>query len=259
MEYTVNKLSKISGVSARTLRYYDEIGLLKPMRIASSGYRLYGQMELDMLQQILFYRELGFPLDEIKSILYADGFDRELSFENHLAQLNKKRQRLDVLISNVTKSISAIKGETSMTNKEKFEGFKQSLIDENEQKYGAEIRTKYGDDAVDSYNTKLKGLTREQYDEGERLRNAYEEKLKLAFETGNPSGDLAQLACDLHRQWLCVVYPAYSKEYHKGLGEMYIADERFKAYFEKIAPGCAEFLHDAINVYCGTVAVSGTK
>jgi DNA-binding transcriptional MerR regulator len=99
MEYTVNKLSKMSGVSARTLRYYDEIGLLKPLRVASSGYRLYGQKELDTLQQILFYRELGFPLDEIKSILYTDGFDRERSFENHLAELSKKRERLDVLIS----------------------------------------------------------------------------------------------------------------------------------------------------------------
>jgi len=165
----------MSGVSARTLRYYDEIGLLKPLRIASSGYRLYGQKELDTLQQILFYRELGFPLDEIKSILYTDDFDMERSFENHLAELSKKRERLDVLINNVTKSMSAMKGEITMTDNEKFEGFKQTLIDENEQKYGSEIRTKYGDNAVDASNAKLKGLTVEQYDEGERLRIAYEE------------------------------------------------------------------------------------
>jgi len=76
MEYTSNKLSKMSGVSARTLRYYDEIGLLKPARIELSGYRIYGQSELDTLQQILFYRELGFPLDEIKNIIYAPDYDR---------------------------------------------------------------------------------------------------------------------------------------------------------------------------------------
>jgi len=251
MEYTVNKLSKMSGVSARTLRYYDEIGLLKPASVAPSGYRLYGQNELNMLQQILFYRELNFPLEEIKSILYATDFDLEQSFKNHLADLSKKRNRLDMLIDNVNKSISAMKGETTMTDKEKFEGFKQSLIDENEQKYGNEIRTKYGDEAIDASNAKLKGLTKEQYDEGERLRVAYEEKLKLAFEVGNPAGELAQEACDLHKQWLCVFYPAYSKEYHMGLGEMYVADERFKANYEKIAPGCAEFFRDAINVYCG--------
>jgi hypothetical protein len=144
-----------------------------------------------------------------------------------------------------------MKGETSMADKEKFEGFIQSLIDENEQKHGFEIRAKYGEKAVDASNVKLKGLTQEQYDEGERLRLAYEEKLKSAFETGNPSGDLAQTACDLHRQWLCVFYPNYSKEYHKGLGEMYVADERFKANYEKVAPGCTEFFRDAINVYCG--------
>jgi len=250
MEYTVNKLSKMSGVSARTLRYYDEIGLLKPVRIASSGYRLYGQKELDTLQQILFYRELDFPLDEIKNILYASNFNREQSFQRHLAELFKKRERLDMLICNVGKSMSVIKGEITMTDNEKFEGFKQSLIDENEQEYGSEIRAKYGDKAVDSSNARLKGLSQEQYDEGERLRLAYEGKLKAAFETGNPAGELAQAACDLHRQWLCVFYPDYNKEYHKGLGDMYVADERFKANYDKIAPGCAEFFREAIRIYC---------
>ena len=250
MEYTVNKLSKMSGVSARTLRYYDEIGLLKPVRVASSGYRLYGQKELDTLQQILFYRELDFPLDEIRSILYAVDFDKEQSFRHHLAVLSKKRERLDTLINNVTKSISAMKGEITMTDNEKFEGFKQTLIDENEQKYGSEIRAKYNDVEVDASNAHLKGLTQEQYNEGERLRIAYEEKLKKAFATGNPSGELAHEACDLHRQWLCVFYPKYSKEYHKGLGEMYVADERFKAHYERIIPGCAEFFSDAIKSYC---------
>jgi len=251
MEYTVNKLSKMSGVSARTLRYYDEIGLLKPLRIASSGYRLYGQAELDMLQQVLFYRELSFPLDEIKNILYAEDFDREQSFESHLAELNKKREQLDVLINNVKNSMLAMKGEVNMTDREKFVGFKKNLIDENEEKYGAEIRAKYGDDAIDASNERLKGLTRELYEEGEKLRIAYEEKLKSAIETGNPAGDLAQAACELHREWLHVFYPGYNKEYHKSLGDMYVSDERFKANYEKIAPGCAEFFRDAIYIYCG--------
>jgi DNA-binding transcriptional MerR regulator len=251
MEYTVNKLSKISGVSARTLRYYDEIGLLKPVRIASSGYRIYGQDELDMLQQILFYRELGFPLDEIKNIITAPRFDKERAFQNHLVALTKKRERLDTLINNVTKSMSAMKGEATMSNHERFEGFKESLINENEEKYGNEIRTKYGNTAVDESNAKLKGLTQEQYNEGERLRLAYEEALKAAFATGDPAGELAQEACDLHRQWLTVFYPKYSKEYHIGLGEMYVADERFAAHYERLAPGCTAFLCDAIKVYCG--------
>ena len=250
MEYTSNKLSKMSGVSARTLRHYDDIGLLKPSRTASSGYRIYGQAEVDTLQQILLYKELGFALEDIKTLLSSQDFDREQAFLSHLAELHNKRERLDTLILNVTKSIANMKGEATMQDKEKFEGFKQTLIDENEQRYGAEIRGKYGDKTVDASNAHLKGLTQEQYDEGERLRIAIEEALKSALETGDPAGEQAQHACDLHRQWLCVFYPAYDKEYHMGMGEMYVADERFKARYDKIAPDCAEFLRDAINIYC---------
>jgi DNA-binding transcriptional MerR regulator len=251
MEYSAGKLSKMSGISARTLRYYDEIGLLKPVRTLSSGYRIYGQAEVDTLQQILFYRELGFPLNSIKRLLTAPSFDRDKAFQTHLSELKHKRERLDLLIRNVTKSIAAMKGATFMTDHEKFEGFKQSLVDENERKYGAEIRTKYGDAAVDETNARLKGLTQEQYDESERLRLAMEEALKAAFESGDPAGEPARQACDLHRKWLCVFYPKYSKAYHKGLAEMYVSDERFRANYDKLAPGCTEFLRDAINIYCG--------
>lgn len=250
MEYTVNKLSKMSGVSTRTLRYYDEIGLLKPVRAASSGYRIYSQNEVDALQQILLYRELGFSLDDIGKMLTDSDFDREQAFADHLAALQNKRGRLDALIYNVTRSIAAMKGDVTMSDAEKFDGFKQTLIDENEQKYGAEVRAKYGDKAVNETNAKLMGLTKEQYDDGERLRLAFEEKLKAALETGDPAGEPAQNACDLHRQWLCVFYHKYSREYHKGLGEMYVADDRFRANYDKLAPGCTEFLRDAINIYC---------
>ena len=251
MEYTGNKLRKISGISARTLRYYDEIGLLKPARVAASGYRIYGQSELDMLQQILFFRELGFPLDEIKRLISVPGFNREQAFACHLTELFKKRERLDALIDNVQQSIAAMKGEIMMTDKEKFKGFKQSLMDENERKYGTEIREKYGAEILDDANTMLKGLTQEQYNNGERFRIDLEQTLKAAFEDGDPAGELAQKACDLHRQWLCVFYPKYSKEYHKGLSDMYVADERFRENYEKLAPGCTEFFRDAIHIYCG--------
>jgi len=137
-----------------------------------------------------------------------------------------------------------------MSNQEKFEGYKQGLIDENERKYGAEIRSKYGDKAVDESNAQLKGLTKEQYAEGERLRLEFEETLKAAFITGDPAGELAQKACALHKKWLRIFYPKYSKEYHLGLAEMYVADERFRANYDKLAPGCTEFLRAAISIYC---------
>lgn len=250
MEYSINKLAKMSGVSARTLRYYDEISLLKPVRVASSGYRVYGEKEVDRLQQILFYRELDFPLEEIKALLSLDDFDRAQAFERHLAQLGQKRARLDALIGNVKKSMAAMKGEMIMTDQEKFAGFKQALIEENERRYGEEIRAKYGNAAVEESNARLMGLSQAQYEEGERLRQEFEAALGAAFASGDPGGALAQKACDLHRQWLCLFYPRYSKAYHQGLAEMYVADERFRANYDKIAPGCTEFLRDAINIYC---------
>lgn len=250
LEYTMNKLTKMSGVSTRTLRYYDEIGLLKPARVAESGYRFYRQEQVDTLQQILFYRELDFSLEDIKKLLSAPDFDRAQAFQSHLIALQEKRDRLDTLIQNVTRSLTTMKGESTMSNQEKFEGFKKQLIQENEQKYGAEIRKKYGNAAVDEYNATLEGMTQEQYNRGEALRQEFEQTLKAAFEKGDPAGALAQKACDLHRQWLCIYYPKYSKSYHKGLGEMYVADERFRANYDKLAPNCTEFLRDAINIYC---------
>jgi len=240
----------MSGVSARTLRYYDEIGLLKPFRVALSGYRMYGQSEVDALQQILLYRELGFPLEEIKALLTASGFDRQQAFLSHLAELHIRKGRLNALILNVSKSLTAMKGDISMNDVEKFEGFKQSLVEENERKHSAEIREKHGDKAMDDANAHVKGMTQEQYVESERLRLAIEDALKTALETGNPAGEAAQNACDLHRQWLSVFYPSYTKEYHISMGEMYATDERFKAYYDKIVSGCAAFLRDAINIYC---------
>ncbi len=142
MEYTVQKLGQLAKVSTRTLRYYDEIGILKPARINSSGYRIYGQAEVDRLQQILFYRELGVSLDRIKEIITDPSFDKAKALAEHRAQLLDKRRQLDLLIANVEKTIALTEGRATMTDKEKFEGFKQRLIDENEKKYGKEIREK---------------------------------------------------------------------------------------------------------------------
>lgn len=250
IEYTINKLAHLAGVSTRTLRYYDQCGLLSPARISSNGYRIYGQAEVDRLQQILFFRELGLPLEEIKKILAAPDFDGQAALKNHLAALQVRRRQIDTLIANVEKTMKSLKGEMKMTDKEKFAGFKEKLIAENEEKYGAEIREKYGKETVERSNAKLRGMTREQYAEAERLAEAYQDALKEAFKQGDPASELAQKACDLHRQWLCCYYDQYSKEYHQGLAQMYVDDPRFTAYYDKIAPGCAVFLRDAVRVYC---------
>lgn len=249
MEYTVQKLGQLAGISTRTLRYYDEIGLLKPTRINSSGYRIYGSDEVDRLQQILFYRELGVNLDSIKEIITSSTFDEATALKEHRNKLLEKREQLDMLITNVDKSIQLRERSITMADQEKFEGFKQENVDNNEDKYGKEIRGLYGDNTVDKSNAKVKGMSQKQYTEVTNLEQQVLDNLKAAMETGDPAGELAQKTADLHRQWISYYWDQYSKEAHAGLAEMYVADERFSAYYDKIQPGASVFLRDAILIY----------
>ena len=250
MEYSINALAKLAGISVRTLHYYDEIKLISPRRISSNGYRVYGADEVDSLQQILFYRELGLPLEEISRIMHASDYDDAAALSTHLSSLLAKRDRLDRVIANVAKTISARKGEITMSDKEKFEGFKKNLIDENEQKYGKEIRASFGDQAVDDSNAKLMGLTPDKYTELEDLSLQINQTLKQAIEQGDPDGEFAQKVSEMHAKWLCFYWKDYSKEAHRGLAQAYVDDPRFRKYYDDIAPGCAEFLRDAITTYC---------
>jgi DNA-binding transcriptional MerR regulator len=251
MEYTVQKLGNLAGVSTRTLRYYDEIGILKPARINSSGYRIYGQAEVDRLQQILFYRELGVSLESIKDIVTAPSFDGANALKEHREKLLEKRTQLDMLIANVDKTIALTEGRIKMSDKEKFKGFKQKMIDDNEKKYGEEIRKKYGKETVEKSNAKLMNMTEEQYDEVTKLADQVTVTLAEAVKTGDPASDIAQKAADLHKKWLTYYWSEYSKEAHAGLAQMYVDDERFTAYYDKEQPGTAEFLRDAIFIYTG--------
>ena len=139
-----------------------------------------------------------------------------------------------------------------MSNKERFEGFKRELVERNERAYGAEIRAAYGDETVDATNTKLERMSEGQWRAAEELRREYENLLQLSAREGDPAGETAQRACDLHRQWLCCFWPegSYTSEAHRGLAELYVADERFSAYYNKIVEGGAVFLRDAILIYC---------
>jgi len=250
MEYTVNTLAKMAGLTPRTLRYYDEIGLLSPKRTSHNGYRLYDSQEVDRLQQILFFRELGMPLEDIKRILDSENFDGLSALQKHLTALTEKRQQLEQLISNLEKTISAMKGETIMSDKEKFEGFKRKLVEDNEKQYGREVREKYGDEAADRSNAKVINMTEEKYSELQKLTEELNETLKAAVKMGDPTSPLAQRACELHKQWLCFYWDSYSKEAHIGITRMYVTDPRFTEYYEHIAPGAAEFLRDAVEIYC---------
>lgn len=249
MEYTINQLAKLAGVTTRTLRHYHQIGLLAPARVSSSGYRIYGPAQVDRLQHILFYRQLGLELTQIKDALDDKGFDAEQTIRQHLTRLRAQRAQMDAMIETAEATLQNIRGEKKMTDQEKFEGFKKNLIDENEEKYGEEVRQKYGDKTVDASNAKMMKMTEEQYAAFTALGEELNEALRLAVTTGDAKSEEAQHAAELHKQWLCYTWPSYSAEAHRGLVQMYVDDERFTAHYEAIAPGGAAFLRDAVNQY----------
>lgn len=249
MEYSIKKLSEIAGVSTRTLRYYDEIGLLKPARVNSSGYRIYGQTQVDILQQILFYKELEISLDEIKEIIQNPAFDKISALKEHKLKLLEKRKQIDMLLENVNKTLLNAERGMNMSDKEKFEGFKKSTIEKNEKKYGKEIRNKYGEEIINKSNDKFMKLTQEEFNEAKALEKEIIDLLIKAKKNNDPTSIEAERVAEMHKKWLCFYWDQYSKEAHAGLAQMYVYDERFKEYYDKYGEGLTEFLRDCILNY----------
>jgi len=239
----------MSGISTRTLRYYDEIGLLRPLKVRSNGYRIYGPNEINTLQQILFYRELELPLDDIRKVLVDDAFNREEALRSHYEKLLQKRHQIDLLLENLKQSLEEEKGRIRMKDKDKFQGFKEKKLKENEEKYGKEIREKYGDDMVEKSNAKYMGSSKEQHDRAELLSSEILEKLKKLTGTVPADSEEGKALAELHKEWLMLYWPVYDVEAHQGLGDMYVEDERFKAFYDAAVEGAAAYLRDCIYAY----------
>ena len=252
MEYTVKALAELAGVTPRTLRWYDRIGLLKPLRTTEAGYRLYGPKQLDRLQDILFYRELGLDLTSIRAILGDPAFDRQAALQSHLTELKARRARLDDLILTVQRTIDDIKGGTKMTDQEKFEAFKRNAVAAMEAAHGAESRQKYGDAEVDRANACVLALTQEEYTAWKALGDEILQALTAAVQAGAaPAGPEGQRIAQLHRRWLSYSWEAYTPQAHAGLAELYVSDPRFTAFYDREVSGCAAFLRDAVRAYTG--------
>lgn len=250
MEYTIKEVSKIAGVSARTLRYYDEINLLKPSRVSSSGYRIYGENEVDLLQQIMFYKALGFKLDKIKEIIVNPNFDINVALEEQHKELILRKKQLDELISLVEKTISYRKGEVKMSNKEKFEAFKREAIDKNEEMYGEEVRRKYGKEASKEFNKKFLSLSEEEFKNKDEIEEEMIVELRKVVQDRDLDSSSAKKVFENHRKWLNYYWTKYSKEAHAMLAESYVQDERFADYYNKKAGvDCVEVLRDIIIHY----------
>nr|WP_317282512.1 MerR family transcriptional regulator [uncultured Sellimonas sp.] len=247
MHYSIKELSALSKVSTRTLRYYDEIGLLKPLYTTDAGYRWYGEHEVDLLQQILFYKKRGFSLKQIDSILSQKDFDILTALREHLISLQRQKEHLDMLIQSVEQTILSMKGEYQMSDKEKFEAFKQEIVDENEKKFGHEIREKYGDEEMDISNRKILNMSQEDYERFLNLGNEIKESLKEAvLSSVSPESERAKRIVILHKEWLSMTWKQYSEAAHKAIATTYISDERFRLYYDKEIAGCAEFLEQSI-------------
>ena len=256
MEYTVKALAELSGVTPRALRWYDAQGLLKPLRATPAGYRIYGPGEVDRLQQILFYRELGFSLAEIRALLDDPGFDRQRALQSHLAALEARRARLDGLILTVKHTLDDAKGEKLMTDSEKFEAFKRNVSTQNEDTYGAEVRAKYGDTAADRANAQVMALSREEYGRREALGRDILDGLSAAVRAGaDPAGPEGRRLAELHRDWLSTSWgQPYTPQAHAGLAALYTEDARFTEYYDREIPGCAAFLRAAVEAYTQSLA-----
>ncbi|WP_168123178.1 MerR family transcriptional regulator [Paenibacillus sp. HB172176] len=245
----VKEVAELAGVSVRTLHHYDEIGLLIPDGITEAGYRDYSQRNLELLQQICFYRELGFPLKQIRAIVTDESFDRLEALSRHKQMLREKRDQLDRLLRTVEKTMQYERGEMNMTNKEKFEGFDFSEVNP----YEGEARERWGDRTVDDSNAKLGAMKQDgSIERFQEEMNALYRRL-AALRHDDPESQASQAAI---KEWYDLLnrMGAYSPEAFKSLGQMYVDDERFTKNIDKFGEGLALFMRDAMAFYAGSRA-----
>lgn len=253
--YKVSDVARIAGISARTIRYYDEINLLCPSSITEGGYRLYTSKDLDKLQQILLYKSLGLNLYDISQTMNNENFDLEQSLKDTLQKYKDHKIQLEKIILNIEKSLLDLKGEISMDKKEKFdtihqfERFKQEMLDENDANYGEELRqnpSTYDPEMVKYSRKKVKNMTKEEFEENEVLRKEIQHLLESHVKDTIFQADIAKIIYEKHKTWLFFYWGKYVIEVHRGVCDMYICDERFKQHYDINIEGCAEYLRKCV-------------
>jgi|SRR6185369_153181 len=247
MKYTVHTLAELAGITVRTLHHYDQIGLLKPSFSGSNGYRYYEEKELLRLQQILFFRELEFSLEQIKEIMTSPSFDTASALKEQKKLLLLKRDRMVDLLDTIDKTIKSYEGGEAMKNNALYGGFTKKQMEA----YKEEAKKRWGHtDAYKQSEERTKQFTKADYEriaqEGAALTQAIADAHEKGFLIDSPE---VQALIEKHYNALRTFYePNY--EMYRGLGQMYIDDPRFTAYYEKFGKGLAVFMRDAINQYC---------
>lgn len=248
--YKVKEVADMVGISVRTLHHYDEIGLLKPETVTPAGYRLYSDKDLERLQQILFFKELDFDLKKIKEILDDPKFDRKRALELHMELLIKKRDRLNKIIECVENTLNSVERGIEMNKEDMFSAFDMSEIERHQEKYAEETKQKYGH--TDAYKESMEKTSKYTKEDWARIMarssEIYQELASLIDRS--PDDEDVQRAVAKWRQHITDSFYNCTLEICRGLGELYVTDERFTKNIDKVKPGLAAFLKEAIDIYC---------
>lgn len=238
------KVAKITGVSVRTLHHYDTIEILSPGRNPENGYREYSDDDMDRLQQILFFKECGFSLAQIKELLSSPNFDREKAFDLQKKYLLHEKRRIEMMLETLEKSVQNMKGRMTMSIKDKFHGF-----DFTNNPYEDEARRLWGDKAVEQSNAHIKSLSQNEQEAIAKGMDAlFTDLAKIRKEA--PDSATAQAAmAKMYSHFNLNFGFRYSLEAFAGVGQMYVTDERFTENVEKYGDGLAKFLSEAMKIY----------
>ncbi len=245
MSYTVTSVAKLAGVSVRTLHHYDAIGLLRPAALSEAGYRQYSDADLERLQQILFFRELEFSLQEIKQILERPDFDRRAALLTHRTLLMQKQTRLQAILRSVDQTLEAMERGETMEKDAMFEVFNDPKLKE----YQQEARQRWGgSEAYAESERRTRGYSKQDWVDLKEEMGAVTTGIAAVMGQDPGSPEVQEKVgawFDLINQRFYTCTP----EIFRGLGEMYVADPRFTATYENVKPGLAQFVRDAMVIY----------
>ena len=249
MEYTIKQLADLAGVSTRTLRYYDQIDLLKPKYNSKNNYRIYDENQVNQLQQILFYKALEFPLAKIQQLMCDDDYSELSALKEQQKLLLMKQQDISSLLTTIDRTIKDKQGELIMTDNEKFEAFKNAKLKQNEEEFGTEIREKYGEDTIEKSNRKFMNLSENDIQKMQEIEDDMFDNLNK-INADNLDSVAAKTVYEDHKKWLSYSWPNYTPEAHRGLVDMYLADNRFAKYYDdKAGREVVQLLHDVVYHY----------
>ncbi|MCX4448439.1 MerR family transcriptional regulator [Streptomyces sp. NBC_01789] len=245
MEHSVGQVAGFAGVTVRTLHHYDSLGLLSPGGRSHAGHRRYDDADLDRLQQILFYRELGFPLDEIAALLDDPDADPQAHLRRQHALLSHRIEELQRMAAAVETAMEARRMGINLTPEEKFEVFG----DKDPEEHAEEAERRWG--GTDTYAESQRRTARYTKEDWQRIKAevaSWGGRYDALMEAGETAdGERATDLAEEHRLHICTWYYECTYEIHRGLGEMYVADPQFKEFYDSMRPGLAEHLRDAIE------------